>query len=905
MAITKKIIGRIPICFGTWYAKQGGWGIKNRVTLYGSEFESLHENNTVPPAVYDDVENTVTFNENDWRIISNGTEAWLADAKIDALGTWEENPEFVEVTISENGFILYGVQRDGNVIFGNSIPKDIQDALNKIIKNIDDNFGDIKGTFHYVSNPEYLFACIDAEDKFLYGVTAEGKFRAADLDFEIPEEEAKWINTVFSIIKDPEHLEVTIDSEDKMVSWRDNEGTKHETNLKVENKLELSNKAMSDFQQALKDSGFNPGGSGDYSDASEIQIPEPKLAHINITSDEGTATWPNTKTSDCNYWMEFYDGNGNYFKKRIVLNAQGNSALKFEKKNGTIDICNDEWIGDDTCNIRFGNWTPCDSYHLKACYFDFFKGASFIAYKFIDAVDRTRPFNENKPWKKALLSSDDKDDTKVGNPNYRQIVDDVNLQIDNGARCVSDGFPSIVYMNGEFYGIYVVGYKKHRSNYNMNKKNPNHIHLDGGELTRRTLFGGTVLWENFEIRNPKNLVYAVAHIDAKGNSTFKYDADLAQDEIAGTDLNYDGNWVAGSYAIGRVVKLGSNYFINQISNNTAEPITKDSSGNKNTADSPDFKNKTGCGWINCTNSVIVKEHIKNLALRMGQIESKGTVEEQRTELEKYFDIDNIIDYELIQCALHNIDSQGYNWQPITYDGIKWYFCCWDCDRILGQTNFFNYLESAIDEGYLIIGHGAGTPNSWVNTNCVSELKQRWDDLVEKKIIDSDYIISLFKDWIDRIGSVYFEKEYKKWPNSPCNRDSKVNVNWQFETAIVDWVNAWNPQKNYIAGNVAIEGGIVYKALSNNVNSRPSQNPSIWENVTYNPNTTYNVEDEVWYGVNDMFKFKCINSTSDCPVDGLYPSYPQILGYRDNMWRLKTYLDNTINSMNVFFQNINN
>ena len=61
MAVTKKIIGRIPICFGTWYAKQGGWGIKNRVTLYGSEFESLHENNTVSPAVYNEIENTVSM----------------------------------------------------------------------------------------------------------------------------------------------------------------------------------------------------------------------------------------------------------------------------------------------------------------------------------------------------------------------------------------------------------------------------------------------------------------------------------------------------------------------------------------------------------------------------------------------------------------------------------------------------------------------------------------------------------------------------------------------------------------------------------------------------------------------------------------------------------------------------
>ena len=185
MAVTKKIIGRIPICFGTWYARQGGWGIKNRVTLYGSEFESLHENNTVPPAVYDEIENTVTFNENDWRIISNGTEAWLADAKIDALGTWEESPEFVEVCLDKNGRILYGVQKNGNFIFGIGVPQQIKDYFEEhggdLIRGIeaflagfnsdetlkeylDKNYGT------YEENSEFVEVHLDKDDRVLYGI---------------------------------------------------------------------------------------------------------------------------------------------------------------------------------------------------------------------------------------------------------------------------------------------------------------------------------------------------------------------------------------------------------------------------------------------------------------------------------------------------------------------------------------------------------------------------------------------------------------------------------------------------------------------------------------------------------------------------------------------------------------
>ena len=89
MSVTRKIIGRLPIYFGDYDPdKAGGYGIKNRVTMFGSEFESKIEGNTYPPAEYDETEGTVTFDEVHWAIISNGTDAWLAGKRLDDL---EEN----------------------------------------------------------------------------------------------------------------------------------------------------------------------------------------------------------------------------------------------------------------------------------------------------------------------------------------------------------------------------------------------------------------------------------------------------------------------------------------------------------------------------------------------------------------------------------------------------------------------------------------------------------------------------------------------------------------------------------------------------------------------------------------------------------------------------------------------
>lgn len=76
-----KIIGRLPVYKGEFDPTRA-YLEKNRVTLYGSEFESLEDNNSAPPAILDEVTRTIAFNTAKWKIISNGTDAWLAAYKI-------------------------------------------------------------------------------------------------------------------------------------------------------------------------------------------------------------------------------------------------------------------------------------------------------------------------------------------------------------------------------------------------------------------------------------------------------------------------------------------------------------------------------------------------------------------------------------------------------------------------------------------------------------------------------------------------------------------------------------------------------------------------------------------------------------------------------------------------------
>lgn len=368
------------------------------------------------------------------------------------------------------------------------------------------------------------------------------------------------------------------------------------------------------------------------------------------------------------------------------MSAQGSSSMSAKKKNIALDFYDSE-VGGYAFAIKFGDWVAQDSYHLKAFYYDFIKGSSIVAYKLAKEIEDNYPSYKNRIWKRALL-----DIEKIApyQTSDNQIAD-LTLQGDTGAMCMPQSFPVVVYQNGNFYGIFAWCIKKHRDNYHMDSKSTENIHLDG--TLNDSFFHGTISWNSFEIRNPKNLCYQTAV-----NDSYKYDADIALSEIAGTDNNYDGEWVdSSSYAVGRIVTHNENFFINTISDNTKEPVTK-FGDNKNTASSPDFNNKTGCGWINCTNSVIVKQHIKDFLAHLKSIQD-ATIDTKKELINKYLDKENLIDYMVLNSSVNDVDGFAKNWQWLTYDGTKWFVSEYDKDQSFGNDFRGIFTRKPITNGY--------------------------------------------------------------------------------------------------------------------------------------------------------------------------------------------------------------
>ena len=470
--IEKKLIGKLPVLLGE-YDSTKTYSKKQRVTLYGSEFESIIDNNTTAPATLNN--GNLIINTDSWRIVSNGTEAFLAGEKLMSIDI-NNNPEFVAIETDSNHKMIRSVDNEGKeIIYGDTKIKGSLDVGKEIkINGIKINEG-LK----------------DKQDK------EDGK---SLIDTGIAER----VRTFDDI---ENRLDLKIDSDNKIISYRDSNGKLNEnaglnttdiiaTSINVGD-LKLTSKK--DLYTVLKEEHYL--GNLDWSDDKFIELPIPTVAaKINLIVDHlGTA-----KGQDIKGYMEYWDKLGNYFKKPIILNAQGNTSVNFWIKNQAIDI-------NDGSTIKFGNWRPFDSFHLKKFYVDCFRGQCIVGYWLTEQVYKSRPLGQQRPndYLKTSIT------TTNSSGNF-------NSDFETGALFHPDGFPVMMYLNGILQGLYAFCIKKDRDNYEMKKKNHLQIHLDG-YLTPTSIWKGSVDYTMFEIKNPK------IDNDIDGN---KYDGDHPKEPSA-------------------------------------------------------------------------------------------------------------------------------------------------------------------------------------------------------------------------------------------------------------------------------------------------------------------------------------------------------------------------------------
>lgn len=424
----------------------------------------------------------------------------------------EQNEEFFALWQDSANHVLLGIRRDGEIIGEihavNAMKQVISQlqsdvvSLQEKVGTIDSNLKELLDVFSLQENEEFLAVEQDAEGKILSTTNADGSHYIHNAKSEtIPEE--------FSHIEDPEgRTEITTDAEDKILGYRDSEGTRHEHKISI-NHIELSDEAANEVNDAFKSAGIKMENTSDFSKDSHIELPIPRIAaQVRIYAPK----LPTTKQDNIEAVIEYNDKDGNYFRKPVILNAQGSSSMGYYVKNMAIDL-------NDGSEIKFGDFPTQDSFHLKKYYIDAFRGQCIVGYWLMEQVYKSRPIGQQYPYEYSY-----------SNASVTDGLGDIKKDFFTGAKCHPDGFPIIItWVNsrtGEetWMGVYAWNLKKSKEVYNCNKKKAENIILDGN-VRPVSLWNGTVDWTAFEIRNPKSL------IDIDGN---KYDGDSPK-ELSNTD----------------------------------------------------------------------------------------------------------------------------------------------------------------------------------------------------------------------------------------------------------------------------------------------------------------------------------------------------------------------------------
>ena len=431
----------------------------------------------------------------------------------------EQNEEFFAVWLDAVNHVLFGIRRDGEIIGEihavnalkqviSQIQSDVA-ALQEKVGTIDTNLKELLDVFSLQDNEEYLAVEKDADGRVLSATYNDG-------GHYIHNAKSETIPTEFEHIEDPEgRTEITTDAENKILGYRDSEGTRHEHKISASH-INLSDEAAKEVNEAFKSAGIKMENPSDFSKDRHIELPIPRIAaQVRLYAPK----LPTTKQDDIEAEIEYNDKDGNYFRKPVILNSQGSSSMSYidpktgAKGNMAIDI-------NDGSEIKFGDFPTQDSFHLKKYYIDIFRGQCVVAYWLMEQVYKSRPAGQQYPYEYSY-----------SNESVTDGIGDVKKDFITDGKCHPDGFPIVITWIDDAgketdMGVYAWNLKKSKEVYNADKKKAENIILDG-VIDSSTLFGGTIKWEQFEIRNPKSLK------DIDGN---KYDGDNPK-ELSDTDKN--------------------------------------------------------------------------------------------------------------------------------------------------------------------------------------------------------------------------------------------------------------------------------------------------------------------------------------------------------------------------------
>lgn len=722
-----------------------------------------------------------------------------------------QNEEYFAAWVTTDDKVVLGIRRDGQILGEihavNALKQVISQlqsdlsSLQEEVGIIDSNLKELLDIFSMQENPEYLAVETDADGNVLSATNSDGShyscnMKSETIDAKVDKKEGKSlinedVADAHSTLEDPEkRMEIVTDADGKVMSYRDSSGKKHEhdmevTNLDVSN-LNLQGNSVNNIQDALKANGFDTKGKTDWSDwydkhDSALELPIPTKAVINIT---GVNQMPSKKLVNDKAYIEFFDFAGNYFKIKAYLNAQGASTMADPMKSCAIDLFSDDWGGNEF-EIKFGDWVAQDGFHLKAFYKDSLKSIQPICYEIGEQITSFLNVRSNR----FHISSDN---VLIGGTG--DMDNDVSQ-----AKCMPSQFPCEVYLNGEYYGLFIWSLKKNRKNYSMNKKDYTSILIDNvGGMFNEDSFN----WIKAEIRNPKKLIC----VDGE-----EYDADTHMGELIGTDT-----------------VAGQQYTFSKLNAATTGTDTfKVTSVGYNAA------NK------DMVNTAKTKAIIEACQAYKSEVNSASTNEEKEKIVEKSFDVDNLLAY-IIFCELTYNQDGWYNNAQITIYDKKVGYNIYDCDSCLGKAwNGMLWTSSLSRE---IFDSNSTNPLFVIKSLYASEIGNVYKTLRDNGIITKENLNKIVDDWFDRLGTDALKRSVTKWNNSPSYRKpTNLDEHWKpyipLSKSELESINSYNAETNYSVGTIVCYGNggynnYYYKCVKECLGSTPTTDGNYFTNGMY-------------------------------------------------------------------------
>lgn len=421
--------------------------------------------------------------------IPEETRKWL-----ESLHTLEEidSVNYLYAISDSKGNVLWGIKPDGSIYQPRGVPEEVEKLLSQFegmhpIESDDYAFAIVDANDHVMfaidhkgatvvnalkgvcsverfDSAEFMYAVTDSEGNLLYGIRKDGRFYVSK--FELPRDLAEQIaqltgqSWLSEDEKDMEFIYRIEDKDGKVVFGIFYSGdTYMPKGVPVEVRKELDKvadtlKEHSEQIQYVKEHGK------DWSNETSIHLPIPPVpARIEITSPMS----PN-KYTEVSGTMKYADFLGNSFEKPIISSKQGNISGRFDKPNESIDILLELGNDEDTYEIQFGNWPVQDSFHLKAYYSDFWKVRSLGVYKLAERIALSRPYYNRRPWDRILGGAQ-----QTNAQALKGGIGTPDQDMHNGGLGHPDGFPVMLYWNGNPMGLYTLNLKKHKDNYFITK----------------------------------------------------------------------------------------------------------------------------------------------------------------------------------------------------------------------------------------------------------------------------------------------------------------------------------------------------------------------------------------------------------------------------------------------------